>query len=330
MDLRRITIVLLPKKIRKSHNFKLEYKMGVNKFIVQRLTYFNRLNTKKNVIHTILGQEQKNSGVINLHGIDYRNAGDLNCGPHQYFERLKAEPLDISAYKSPDTKITDNFIEKVVNNELIIGGGGLLNRGSFERQMKMFETLAQQGKKTVLWGLGHNEKDKRNFGKVTQYNIDTSKFGLVGVRDYDMKEEFVPCVSCMHPLMDTNTEIENEVGLIFHKKTLKNKSLLKKLQKYPSSSNTILIEDIIDFIARTDTVVTDSYHAMYWAMLLGKKTVALPNSSKFYSFKYKPAFSDFENFESQIKNAPRYSGVLEECRELNTKFSEKVFNYLNL
>ena len=196
--------------------------------------------------------------------------------------------------------------------------------------MKMFENITQKGKKTVLWGLGHNEKDRSTFGKVTKYNVDTSKFGLVGVRDYNMKEEYVPCVSCLHPIMDTKLDIVNEVGVIFHKKTLKDKSLLNKLSSYPSSSNTLKIEEIINFIAQTDTIVTDSYHAMYWSMLLGKKVVALPNSSKFYSFKYKPAFSNFKNFENEIKNAPRYSGILEECREINIKFSEKVFNYLNI
>lgn len=304
--------------------------MSIQKFLYQRLTYFNRMNTKKKVINSVLKENQLNNGVINVHGIDDRNAGDWNCGPHLYFDELKERELDISGYKSLDKNITTNYIEKIVNNSLIIGGGGLLNRGSFERQMKMFETLAQNGKKTVLWGLGHNEKDKRNFGKVTKYNIDTSKFGIVGVRDYDMKEEYVPCVSCLHPIMDTKTSVENEVGLIFHKKTLKNKTLLKKLESYPSTSNTIHIEEIVNFIAKTDTVITDSYHAMYWAMLLGKKTVALPNSSKFYSFKYKPAFSDFNNFENEIKNAPRYTGILEECREINLKFSEKVFDYLNL
>lgn len=297
------------------------------------MKFFNSINRRINkyrVVNTILNSEQKNDGIVNIHRIDKDNVGDYFCAPHHYFKKLQ-NSLDIFDYKNfDDKKIKNNFIETINSNALIIGGGGLLNRGSFERQMKMFEKLTSRGKKTVLWGLGHNEKDRRTFGNVTQYNIDTSKFGIVGVRDYDMKEEYVPCVSCLHPIMDTKISTENEVGLIFHKKTLKNKTLLKKLNNFPSTSNTIDIEEIINFIAKTDTIVTDSYHAMYWAMLLGKKTIALPNSSKFYSFKYKPAFSDFENFESQIKNAPRYSGVLEECREINLKFSEKVFDYLNL
>lgn len=303
--------------------------MSAKNFIIQRLTYFNRLNRKNKVIKGILNcDDLKDNGVINVHGIDLRNAGDFYCGPHHYFDQLKGKELDISGYKDSDQAVLDHYHDLIVNNSLIIGGGGLLNRPSFEKPIKMFEHLAEKGKKTVLWGLGHNEKDRSTFGKVTSYNVDTSKFGLVGVRDYDMGEEWVPCVSCLNPIMDTKLTVENEVGLIYHKKTLKNKRILNNLKDYPSTSNTTSIEEIITFIAKSDTIVTDSYHAMYWSMLLGKKVVALPNSSKFYSFKYKPTFSTFENFKNDIKKAQSQSGILEECREINLKFAEKAFDYL--
>ena len=180
----------------------------------------------------------------------------------------------------------------------------------------------------VLWGLGHNEKNPKAFGKVTKYNIDTQKFGLVGVRDYDMKEEWVPCASCLHPILDTKSEVINEIGLIFHKKTLNNPKVLGKFKNYPSTSNTTSLEDIISFIAKTDTVVTDSYHAMYWSMLMNKKVVVFPNSSKFFTFKYQPVFSSIDTFKLDCKKAQNYSGILEECRDINLKFSEKAFDYL--
>lgn len=305
--------------------------MGIKQFLLQHISHFQRAKIKQEVITQIQNEPLfLNNDIVNIHRIDKNNAGDYYCAPHHYFKPLENKSLDIFDFKSTDEKVRINFKEQIINNSLIIGGGGLLNRGSFELQMKLFENISEKGKKTVLWGAGHNEKNKSNFGKVTAYNIDLSKFGLVGVRDYDMKYDWVPCVSCMNPIMETKNTIENETGLIYHKKTLKNKRLLKKLDNYPSISNTINIEEIIDFISKTETIVTDSYHAMYWSMLLGKRVVALPNSSKFYSFKYKPAFSDFENFEKEIKNAPLYTGVLEECREINMKFGKKVFDYLNL
>lgn len=304
--------------------------MSISKFIKRNLSSFQRTKQKKTVINSILQTVQENRDVVNIHRIDKGNIGDFYCAPHLYFDQLKEKQLDIFDFKSLDKNTTQNWITKVSQNALVIGGGGLLNRGSFEMQMHLFEKLTQHGKKTVLWGVGHNEKNSSVFGNVTAYNVDTAKFGLVGVRDHSMRDQWVPCVSCMHPVFDHKFEESQEIGIIFHKKTIKNKQLLNKLQKYPSTSNTTNLEDMISFIGGSQTIVTDSYHAMYWSILLGKKVVAIPNSSKFFDFKYQPVLSTFDNFENDLPKTRSYSGVLAECREVNLKFADKVFNYLNL
>ncbi|WP_455169280.1 polysaccharide pyruvyl transferase family protein [Aegicerativicinus sediminis] len=304
--------------------------MGISKFIKRNLSSLQRNRSKKRVIEEVKSHPQSNEGVINIHRIDYGNVGDLYCAPHHYFKELKNSELDIFDFKSADPDITKKWINKISSNSLVIGGGGLLNRSSFEMQMKLFEYLSGKNKKTVLWGVGHNQKQWQKNNKIQSYNIDTSKFGLVGVRDHSMKEEWVPCVSCMHPIFDTNYDIKEETGLIFHKKTIKNKSLLNRLNDYPSTSNTTNLDNMISFIGSHETVVTDSYHAMYWATLLGRKVLAVPNSSKFFDFKYNPIFTTFKNFENEIKKAQSYTGVLEECREINMEFSRKVFDYLNI
>jgi exopolysaccharide biosynthesis predicted pyruvyltransferase EpsI len=283
--------------------------------------------SKRAVLKKIASSNQSNTSIVNIYRLDDNNVGDFYCGPHHYFEKINST-LDIFDNKTLDIPSKENFINTVCSNSLIIGGGGLLNRSSFEKQMKLFETLGQKGKKTVLWGVGHNEKNKSTYGKVTNYNIDTSRFGLVGVRDYNMKELWVPCVSCMHPILDTKSSVENEVGLIFHRKSTMNRNVQNQLKDFPSISNSSSFEAIIDFISKTDTIVTDSYHAMYWGILMEKKVVAIPISSKFYNFKYNPIFSSFQNFEKDIKKTQRYTGVLEECRQINSDFSEKVFDYL--
>jgi exopolysaccharide biosynthesis predicted pyruvyltransferase EpsI len=105
---------------------------------------------------------------------------------------------------------------------------------------------------------------------------------------------------------------------------------LKKFQQFPSTANNAVFEDVVTFIGETDIILTDSYHAMYWAMILGKKVMVFPNSSKFYNFKYQPVISTFANFENDLIKVKSYSGVLEECRESNMKFSEKAFDYLGV
>jgi len=304
--------------------------MQIQRFIREKLLHFTRNKHKKDSINRVLNSEQFNKGVINIHRYDFSNKGDYYCGVHHYFEELNDCYLDIFDYKREDVGIRNEWVEKINNNALIIGGGGLLNRGGFDLQMKLFEHLKEKGKKTVLWGVGHNEKNSRKFGKVNSYNVNTSKFGLVGVRDYGMREEWVPCVSCLHPIFDKHYEIKHEISVIFHKKTLENKNALNKFNDFPSTANNADFEKIINTIGSSEAILTDSYHAMYWAMLLGKKVMVFPNSSKFYQFKYQPVISDFSNFRNDLKKMERYSGILEECREVNINFSKKVFDYLNL
>jgi len=182
----------------------------------------------------------------------------------------------------------------------------------------------------VLWGPGHNDINKSLFGKKVNYNINIKNFGMVGVRDYTYKEHWVPCVSCLHPIFDTKYVESQEVGVIFSKKSLNDKELLNRLDKYPSTNNTTNLEEMVSFIGKSETVVTGSYHAMYWAILLGKKIVVIPTTTKFYDFKYPAVIASYENFESILPKAISFSGVLEECREININYASKVFNYLNL
>ena len=285
---------------------------------------------KKKVIKTILLKEQENLNVTNIHSIDKKNIGDYFCAPHHYFDELKNTQEDIFNFKSECKKTRKGFIDKVSRNAIIVGGGGLLNRGGFKRQMKLMEDLTHKNKKVILWGIGHNEKDPSSFGKVKNYNVDLQKFGLAGTRDFTMPGDYVPCVSCLHPIFDNTYEVIQEVGVVFHKETLFVPEILAKFKDYPSTSNTTDLISLIRFIGSSEKIITDSYHAMYWSMLLGKAVVVVPNSSKFYDFKYKPIFSSFEESLNDLKKSNEYSGVLEECRSINTEFSEKVFNYLDL
>ncbi len=289
-----------------------------------------RKRTRRETVKAILSSEQHNNDVVNIHRLDTKNIGDFYCAPHHYFDILHGKKLDIFDNKSQDKEVTKNFTETISNNALIIGGGGLLNRNGFKLQMKLFETLAKTtSKKTVLWGIGHNEKSPKTYGKVTKYNVDVTKFGLAGTRDISMPGEYVPCVSCLHPIFDETFNETEEIGIIFHKDTVKKAQITKQFDGIPSTSNTTNLEELISFIGSCNIVLTDSYHAMYWSMLLGKRVAVIPNSSKFYDFKEKPVFTNFDDALKDAKKTNPYSGVLEECRELNHAFYEKTANYLN-
>lgn len=293
-------------------------------------TELNSKKRKQKIIRQVLSREQQNEDVVNIHRINPNNVGDFYCAPHLYFEPLQNKKLDISGFRSIKTKVTNHWVDNISANSLIIGGGGLLNLRHFKLQIELFEQLARNGKKVVIWGAGHNEVDIATYQKNKSYWVDIDAFGLVGTRDVGYAKHWVPCVSCMHPIFDNTYTETNEVGLLFNAKSEKDKELLATYGHYPQSSNTTNLEEMIAFIGSCQTIVTNSYHAMYWAILMEKKVVSIPATSKFYDFKYKTPITTFQDFESKLKEATAYTGVLEECREINRSFSNKVFDYLNL
>lgn len=285
---------------------------------------------KKKTLFDTLHSKQENNGVVNIHRIDKHNVGDFYCAPHHYFDELTGKNLDIFAYKRTDKTVRDQFKQAVSNNGLIVGGGGLLNRKGFQKQMNLFENLGKKGKKVVLWGVGHNSKEKGTYNKVTQYNIDVTKFGLVGTRDKSMPGEYVPCVSCLHPIFDNSYDPTHEVGIVFHKDTLKKPKIISLFKEYPTSSNTTDLQALINFVGASEKIVTDSYHVMYWSMLLGRKVVVIPNSSKFFDFQHRPVITTFEEAVDAFAKAETYPTLLAECREINRTFAAKAFDYLNI
>jgi len=294
------------------------------------LKSLKRKQSRRESLKRIREGNQFEKGVVNLHRLNPQNVGDFYCAPHHYFESLKNSEIDIFGYRETDTEKLNHFVDSINNNSLIVGGGGLLNRDSFEKQMKLFESLANKGKKVVLWGAGHNSKNSNNFKKLSKYNLDISQFGLAGTRDFSAPGEYIPCVSCMHPIFNENFDVTNELGIVFHSKSLKKESLIKKFSNIPSSANNTDLRKMISFIGSCENIITNSYHAMYWGMLLGKKVSVIPNSSKFFDFKYQPNFTTFENCLQEFKNANCYKGVKDESIALNKNFYSKVAEYLQL
>lgn len=301
--------------------------MKILPYIKSLITSPSRSIRKREVKNDIINTSQANEGVANIFRKNPNNAGDLYSSPVNYFPELGNIEVDIFDFKNSEE---NGLASLISDNSLVIGGGGLLNRKSFQFQMETFEKLGARGKKTVLWGVGHNSKNKRDFKKLNRYSINPGNFGLTGTRDHTLAPTWVPCVSCMHPLFDTNSTSRQETGIILHDKTYNKPRILSEFEGVPLISNTTDLETFVGFIKDSEHIITNSYHAMYWGMLLEKKVLVIPNSSKFFDFKYDPVFTRYEDCLKDIKKSRSYSGVLEECRERNLDFAGKVFNYLNL
>ena len=301
--------------------------MKILPFIKSLVTSPARSIRKREVKNEIINSSQSNLGIANIYRKNPNNAGDFYSSPVNYFPELGNIEVDIFDFKKTEE---NDFASLISGNSLVIGGGGLLNRKSFQFQMETFEKLGALGKKTVLWGLGHNSKTPKNYRKLNSYNINPENFGMAGTRDYSLASSWVPCASCLHPVFDNQSTSRQETGIILHDKTYIKPRSRAMLEGLPLISNATDLETYVNFIKDSEHIITNSYHAMYWGMLLEKKVLVIPNSSKFFDFKYDPVFTTYENCLKDISKARSYSGILEECRERNIDFAGRVFNYLNL
>lgn len=293
--------------------------------------------------------------IVEFFRIDENNPGDWYSNPCRYFfQDEETVQIDIDKIK----KITWNQTDV-----LIVGGGGLIGNEHFHEFMKKVAThpdeqflndiintklvdISVENKSQllkwkeviqrytikvlgeidrtvaprILWGVGHNTKDQSN----STYPSYTNRFHLVGLRDWDSGYRWVPCASCMHPAFDKQYEIKNEFVWFEHKKRLIENRFLD-LTPAPRMLNTGQnLEQIIEFLGSGETVVTNSYHGVYWATLLGRKVVCVPWGSKFNSFKHVPTMATDKDWPDKIKDAVAYPTALEECRSANTEFYADV------
>ncbi|KKN76114.1 hypothetical protein LCGC14_0373090 [marine sediment metagenome] len=216
--------------------------------------------------------------ITGLHVADTTNIGDLVCSPLLYFDYPNASLHNVRHPQLGPPPVSDAYI---------FGGGGIL-----ELAKLMLDRHDLPGYK-IAWGMGQMNKE---FIYPTEFVLDG--FDLVGCRDYGPRNvEWVPCASCMSPLFDREYEITADRVTFFN---------VNKGQKAPPGTygNRGTFEQALQDIGSGETVLTNSYHGMYWATLLGRK-VELMNktSSKFY----------------QMRDA-----TLGECRHANRAFDQKV------
>ena len=236
--------------------------------------------------------------VINIHVVDDTNVGDLFSSPLKYFEfpRSRTTNIDIRHLDQKLEKIGQQLQDGSLGDYdrlcFIVGGGGLL----FPRFVKKFVAL-QQFKtqyqdqipiQLITWGVGQQiyrtDPDRQCYYQNFDYSEYLQGFDLIGIRDFDHPNpdyHWVPCVSCMSNQFDKPRSIEHEFVVFSHKK------FQIKLGNFPyMTNNTHDFSQVLDFLGSGDTILTSSYHGVYWGTLLGRKVLAFPFSSKFYTLKH--------------------------------------------
>jgi len=255
-----------------------------------------------------------------VHYLDYGNVGDWTASPLNYFADYFLTRYNVVYHNIAFMKW--NLIEP--HDAIILGGGGLLeNVAPFQEAInRMFDMCGC----VIGWGLGfHTREDTPELPK-----IDYLRFTMLSIRDYDFpeKHEYVPCVTCMLPQLRKKSENKHDLGVINHAIFPITDSGL------PIIDNSVGIDEMTDFIAASETILTTSYHAAYWSLLMGKKTiVAFAWANKFMYFKCKPVIIEKLSVEAVNKivaegEAETYTEYLDECIELNLAFFKKVKAHL--
>ncbi|CAO3459820.1 hypothetical protein [Azospirillum largimobile] len=257
--------------------------------------------------------------------------------PMRYFEYYNAEIvlLDVlgwNKWEQPDEQERAKWHETFRDSDLIIiGGGGLLEIDFFERSLQYIFSLRQSHQKIILWGAGHNQWDVNDWRAIKK-RIDWKKypFDEIGVRDAGEVMPWVPCASCMADELDDHGSVEHEFALYLTADGISANPVWTEAirNEFPMMSNSSEFHIVISFLRSGETILTDSYHGAYWATLLGKKVVAFPSSSKYYSLKHPVPLCDPEDWRRFSKLARIYDGALEECRSANLLYYRQIESLL--
>lgn len=235
------------------------------------------------------------------HSIYTPNIGDMVCCPKDYFPEFSTiEVTDTSA----------GPFEGV-----IFGGGGF--------HQEVIDVFASQnGRPRIIWGMGINGR----YDDVPFWPECMRDYDLVGCRDFGCDYEYVPCPSCMSPLIDKYANLKPEFDFVVYGHIGVNIDL-----KSVRCSNHVYIglDKALRLISLGDIVVTNSYHGAYWALMMGRKVVGWELfGNKFSKLKF-PVVSVFKKEDIYTSCVSADSGYLEDCRARNVAFSKKVAKVLN-
>ena len=253
--------------------------------------------------------------MLNVFNFTLNNVGDFYSPPFRYFD-LGDEYLDIKA----------NKLQTIQGKKLIVGGGALT---SAVKKLKLNKTF--KSNYVITWGIGGDKRVTQD--EVLEFQENEDHFGntwdscdIISTRVDYSKFKYVPCASCMHKSFSIFKKIipNKKIGIYFHwKRPFKINGITDHL-----SNQGFNIDEKLNFLSQFEIIITNAYHGLYWATLLGKKVLCIPNKSGLFSLKYKHTYFKKDSIinEELINNLKSYPDALEECREINNDFFHYIKN----
>jgi hypothetical protein len=264
-----------------------------------------------------------------------KNVGDNICSPYLYFGKMFPQAQH-SEFHLGEWQRYRLYLKTVMSpllvtsRMLVIGGGGLLGLELFADDLRYWTSAPFCPK--VLWGAGHNahnvlDVDSRDISEFEYACLN--RFDKVGIRDWQRGYDWVPCASCMHSELAQSTSEKGGLVAALHYETLADSRFVYDLVHSCADPvdvvlNNSPLEVVMGKLRSASAVVTNSYHAAYWATLMSKRAVLVGGGSKVRMLRHAPAHGSVINWRQKVDEAPTYPHALEECRERNLEYSREV------
>ena len=249
-----------------------------------------------------------------IHRLDYLNTGDLQCGYYKYFDKLYKYNMHIHDIENVNIRLISK------NDFVIIGGGGLLD--AWDKWNDYINQISNICDNVIIWSAGFN--DMYDVKRVDN-NINFNKIKLISIRDYSHKSgfQYVPCATCMIPYLKIKEDVKREIGIVSHYHYRLNYG------NYDTIYNSDKILNILRFIAQSEVIISNSYHAIYWATLMNKRVILMyETSSRFDNYKYPPQKYTGDIY-NDINNSKIYNFAMDEAIDLTINYFNDVLKILN-
>lgn len=248
-----------------------------------------------------------------INRVDDSNCGDWLASPllyyYDYFKRYHIKRHDMRCIDFESISSSD---------VVIIGGGGMFDYAEFAN--RAINRVLDSGAAVIAWAPGLNTH--LEYAGTYTTRIRFQEFAAVTVRDFQNEYglPYLPDITCKLPGLKQDYTIRRKFGIARHK------DYPIEGMDYDTITNAAEIDEILRFIGETEIVISNSFHMIYWATLMGKKTIcANPFSSKFFTYRYPPVYftEGADTLAECAEKAVQYQ-ILDECIEANDAFFARV------
>lgn len=317
-------LYIIYQKLHENQNtFLLQEKKDIN-FKEGVKSYYNNEHIlthwcySKKILISSSSINQEDAKYIFIHNIKKNNRQINNIGDI-YSSIYKIIPNIVDNYNvmclHNDILLDESTKEKIKDKIIIIGGGGLIDLK--DEWNSKINFIIENSKNTYFFAPGYNNENRQTKIKV---NFNHKNILKIGLRDLNNDYDFVPCPTCLLLENYINGYNERKYGIVEHCSI--------KISNIPNINDKIsmIYEDdtsihkILKFISSTQNLIVNSYHAYYFAVLLGKRVLLYNNwSNKFnnifsqkiiYYNSKKSLQEQFDNLNVNTKDLDIYISIV--------------------